>query len=129
MSYRSFLILMVLATVASLGGWFYILFNVNPNEAGVIGFILFYVTLFAACVGLLTLFGIIVRVHLRHRQPTAFREVRIAFRHAVWLSLVSVVCLALSAQGWLNLWWFLLLLAVVGGLEYGALLIQESRRS
>jgi hypothetical protein len=129
MGYRSFLILMVLATAASLGGWTYILFNVNPDEAGIVGFLLFYVTLFAACVGLLTLFGIIIRIHLRRRHQTAFREVRIAFRHAVWLSLVSVICLALSAQGWLTIWWFLLLLLVVGGLEYAALLIQESRRA
>ena len=129
MGYRSFLWLMILATAASLGGWVYILFNVNPDEAGIIGFILFYTTLFAACVGLLTLFGIIIRIHLRKRHATAFREVRIAFRHAVWLSLVSVVCLGLSAQGWLTIWWFLLLLIVVGGMEYAALLIQESRRS
>jgi hypothetical protein len=129
MSYRSFLILMVAATVASLGGWMYILLNVNPDEAGIVGFILFYVTLFAACVGLLSLFGIVIRVHLRKRQATAFREVRIAFRHALWLSLVAVICLALSAQGWLNIWWFLVLLAIVGSLEYAALLIQESRRS
>ncbi|HVM90858.1 MAG TPA: hypothetical protein VMU11_03110 [Verrucomicrobiae bacterium] len=129
MGYRSFLLLMVAATTASLGGWGYILLNVNPDEAGLVGFVLFYITLFAACVGLLTLFGIVIRVHLRKRHATAFREVRIAFRHALWLSLVAVVCLALSAQGWLNIWWFLLLLVIVGGLEYAALLMQESRRS
>lgn len=120
---------MVVATIASLLGWMYILFNVNPNEAGLVGFGLFYLTLFASCVGLLTLAGVSVRVHVRKRQATAFREVRIAFRHGVLLSFVAILSLALSANGLLHVWWFLGFVLVIGGLEYAALLVQESRRS
>ncbi len=129
MGYRSFLILMSAATIVALAAWTYIVFFVNPDEAGIAGFVLFYITLFAACIGMLTLAGVLFRVHLRKRQETAFREVRIAFRHATLLSFVAVLCLALSAQGWLNFWWFLFFLVLIGGLEYAALLIQESRRS
>ncbi len=129
MGYRSFLTLMALATFAALSGWVYILMNVNPEEAGWSGQLLFYVTLFAACVGLLTIAGVLMRVHVRRRKDTAFREVRIAFRHALLLSFMAVASLALSAQGWMNIWWFLFFLVLIGSLEYAALLIGESRRS
>jgi hypothetical protein len=129
MGYKPFIALMVAATIASFLGWSYILFNVNPGEAGIVGFVLFYLTLFATCVGLLTLAGVTVRVHLRKRQATAFREVRVAFRHGLLLSFVAILSLALSANGMLNFWWFLGFIIVIGGLEYAALLIQESRRS
>ncbi|KAA0206583.1 hypothetical protein EDM68_01775 [Candidatus Uhrbacteria bacterium] len=129
MKYGSFIALMVAATLASLLGWLYILFNVDPGEAGIVGFALFYLTLFAACVGLLTLAGVTVRVHIRKRHATAFREVRVAFRHGVLLSFVAILSLALSANGLLNFWWFLGFVIVIGGLEYAALLVQESRRS
>lgn len=129
MGYKSFIGLMAVATIASLLGWTYILFNVDPNEGGLLGFALFYLTLFASCVGLLTLVGVGVRVHLRKRQATAFREVRVAFRHGLLLSFVAILSLALSANGLLNFWWFLGFVIVIGGLEYAALLVQESRRS
>ncbi|MEK7473419.1 MAG: hypothetical protein AAB668_01675 [Patescibacteria group bacterium] len=129
MGYKPFIGLMIAATVASLLGWMYILFNVDPNEGGLLGFALFYLTLFASCVGLLTLAGVTVRVHLRGRQTTAFREVRVAFRHGLLLSFVAILSLALSANGMLNFWWFLGFVIVIGGLEYAALLVQESRRS
>lgn len=129
MGYRPFLWLMVAATSASLAGWTYILFSLDPNQAGVFGFILFYLTLFASCVGMLTLLGVIIRVHLRGRKATAFREVRIAFRHGVLLSSVAILSLALSANGMLTVWWFLGFVVVVGGIEYASLLVQESRRS
>lgn len=129
MGYKPFIWLMLAATVSSLGGWTYILLNVDPYQAGIPGFLLFYLTLFTSCVGLLSLAGVVVRVHLRKRQATAFREVRTAFRHAVLLSFVAILSLALSANGLLNIWWFLSFIVVVGGLEYAALLVQESRRS
>ncbi|MCK9360763.1 hypothetical protein M0Q28_00855 [Patescibacteria group bacterium] len=129
MGYKSFIWLMLGATLAAFLGWSYILFNLDPTEAGIAGFALFYLTLFAACVGMLTLAGVVVRVHLRQRKATAFREVRVAFRHGVLLSSVAILSLALSANGLLNIWWFLGFVSVVGGLEYAALLVQESRRS
>jgi hypothetical protein len=129
MGYKPFIWLMVGATVAAFAGWSYILFYVDPGEAGITGFLLFYLTLFACCVGMLTLAGVVVRVHIRGRKATAFREVRVAFRHGVLLSSVAILSLALSANGLLNIWWFLGFVIVVGGLEYASLLMHESRRS
>lgn len=128
MGYKQFIWMMVAATFAALMAWSYILFNVDPNEAGIFGFIVFYLILFLLCVGLLTLAGVVVRVHIRQRKATAFREVRIAFRHGVLLSTVAIFSLALSANSLMNKWWFFGFVIVAGGLEYAALLMQESRR-
>jgi hypothetical protein len=59
--------------------------NVNPDEAGLMGLTAFYIALYAALVGILSFGGIIFRVHVRNRKQTAFREVRIAFRHGLAL--------------------------------------------
>lgn len=128
MGYRSFVALMLIASIASCALLAYVVFNVNPDEGGLMGFTAFYIALYATLVGVLSLLGIIFRIHIRERKPTAFREVRIAFRHGLLLAGVAVISLALSSFGWLAWWNFLLLLAVIGSLEYVFLTIQEGRR-
>ncbi len=128
MDYRSFLFLMLAGCAVSWALLAYVILNINPDESGLMGFAAFYIALYATCVGFLSLIGIIFRIHVRGRKATAFREVRIAFRHAILLSAVAVCALILSSVGWLAWWNFLLLLAAVGSLEYVFLTIQESRR-
>ena len=129
MTFRMYIALMSLATLFAWVAWGVILWNTNPFEAGITGFVMFYVTLFISLVGTLTLLGVSYRVLLRNRRDVISREVRISFRHAVVLSLLGVVALALSAQGMLR-WWMVLLLILAGsGLEYFFLIKEEARRS
>lgn len=120
---------MVAGTLLAWGGWAFVLWQVNPNEGGFIGFLLFYLTLLIALIGSFTLLGIFFRVYVKKRHHVVIREVHIAFRHATFMGFMAVVSLALSAHGWLKWWVFLLLLAVIALLEYVALLIQEGRRA
>jgi hypothetical protein len=128
MGYRSFVALMAMVSFVACALMVYVVTNVNPDEAGLMGFTAFYIALYASLVGLLSLTGIFFRVHVRGRKQTAFREVRIAFRHGLLLAGVAVAALVLSSLGYLAWWNFLLLLAGVGTLEYVFLTIQESRR-
>jgi len=128
MGYRSFLAMMIAGTGAACVLLGYVILNVNPFESGLIGLFVFYISLYASLIGLMSLAGITFRIHIRNRQQTAFREVRIAFRHAVLLSGVAVVALILSSINWLAWWNFFILLAIIGVLEYVFLTIQESRR-
>ena len=105
------------------------LFTVDPQEAGVIGAILFYITLFVALVGTMMAMGLLYRVILRKRQPVMAREVKISFRHSLMLSLMAMISLILSATGLLFWWNFLALVIVALAIEYGFLLVNESRRS
>ena len=129
MHFKTFLWCMILATFAAWGGWLFVLFTVDPQEAGVIGAILFYITLFVALVGTMMAMGLLYRVILRKRQPVMAREVKISFRHSLMLSLMAMISLILSATGLLFWWNFLALVIVALAIEYGFLLVNESRRS
>lgn len=128
MSFRSYLALMALCTLIAWAAWALVIFNVNPEEAGLSGFLLFYVTLGTGLIGTLSLLGIWFRVILLGRKDVVTREVKVSFRHAVLLSLVAGFALALSAKALLH-WWVLFVLIIVASvLEYVSLIVQHSRR-
>lgn len=120
---------MLAGTFLAWIGWAFVLLKVNPDEGGFIGFLLFYLTLLIALTGTFSLLGIFFRVYIKKRHHVVIREVHIAFRHAVFMASMAVTSLALSAQGWLTWWVFLLLLAIIAIFEYVALIIQEGKRS
>lgn len=92
------------------------------------GLFLFYLTLFAALIGTMAVFGVLYRVMILKRKDVVSREVKITFRHSILLSIVGIVSLALSAANRLNPWIVGALFLIVGVVEYGFLLVQESRR-
>ena len=128
MTFRMYLVLMTIATVLLWGAWVLVLNTTNPTEAGMGGFVMFYVTLLLSLVGTLTLFGTAYRVLFLRRSGVMAREVRVAFRHAVFLSVTAIVALGLSAKGWLTWWMLIILFAVMSAIEYLFLLNEESRR-
>lgn len=105
-----------------------VVFQVNPYTSGWLGITSFYLSAFLVAVSTLLLFGITWRIVIRKRHETTFREVRIAFRHALLLSLFSITLLFLSAQKWLSWLVFGCLLIALGVVEYLLLLIDDSRR-
>jgi len=119
---------MVVGTLVAWLGWGIVVWNVNPQEAGGLGFGLFFLTLLMGLVGAITLFGLLVRLVIMKRRELVIREVKISFRHAVLLSGVSTISLIFSAQGWLSWWVIIVFIAVAGAMEYVSLLIQHSRR-
>ncbi len=120
---------MIGGTLLAWMGWVLVLFRIDPQESGLPGLALFYLTLFVSLVGTLATFGVLYRVHLLKRRELLSREVKISFRHGVMLSLVAVISLALSAQALLFWWNFLALIIFVAAIEYGFLLVNESRRN
>ncbi len=129
MTFRMYVIFMTLATLLSWGGWGLVIWNTDPTQAGVMGLILFYVTLLMGLIGLLTLFGLIFRTVILRRQEVLMRQVRAAFRHAVLLSFIAITALVLSAGSMLH-WWVLgVLILVMCGVEYLFLLGEEARRT
>ncbi|MFZ2803895.1 MAG: hypothetical protein WA001_01605 [Patescibacteria group bacterium] len=128
MSFRAYILFMTLSTAVAWVAWSIVLFNVNPAETSVFGFILFYVTLVTGMIGSLSLIGVFYRVVLLRRKDVISREVKVSFRHALLLSFVAVSALALSSQGLLHWWVLFVLILVVSLFEYASLLIQQSRR-
>ena len=117
-----------ITTIVSWIGLGVVLLNTNPEDDGLGSLTIFYLTLFAGLVGVLTLLGVAFRVYVAGRKDVVQREVRVAFRHAVLLSLTGVVALLFSAQGFFRWWVLVLILFVVTVIEYLFLLKESSRR-
>lgn len=128
MTFRMYIIFMCLATLLSWAGWGLVIWNMDPSQVGIMGFLLFYVTLGMALLGSLTLLGVVYRVVFLQRQTVLIREVRVAFRHGVLVSLLGVGSLALSGVGSFRWWIILLFIGAVSALEYFFLIGEESRR-
>ncbi len=127
MTFRSYLVFMAIITLVDWGAWLYIVETVNPNETTIVGIGIFFLTLFLGMVGVVSLLESVVRVWLLKRE-VIIREVAIAFRHGVLLSLVAIGSVILVKQQ-LFQWWTLLLLIIVASLiEYVSLLVQVRRR-
>ncbi|MFH1078638.1 MAG: hypothetical protein V1745_05170 [Patescibacteria group bacterium] len=129
MTFRMYMALMSAATLMAMGAWAFVVWSTNPQEAPAIGFVMFYLTLLMSLVGLLTIAGVGYRVVILGRRDLVSREVRISFRHAVFLAAMAVVALICSASGWLRWWTFLALIVVVSVIEYAFLVKEEARRS
>lgn len=129
MTFRMYILFMSIATVLLWGAWGLVILNTNPHEAGAFGFLMFYVTLFMALIGALTLTGVVFRTLVLHRHQVLMRQVRVSFRHAVLLSALSVSVLAVSGYGNLRWWMVALLILFVSIIEYLFLLGEEARRT
>ncbi|MBL7141710.1 hypothetical protein ISS21_01275 [Patescibacteria group bacterium] len=109
MTLKKYLNLMVILTIICWLAWVLLLFFITPVETGLIGFILFYFSLFLAIVGTAAIIGFIIRVRLS-RGPV-FKQVEVAFRQGIWISLLIVGLILLQGLNLLK-WWNGLLLAL-----------------
>lgn len=129
MSFRAYLIFMGLSTLIAWLAWIVLLFNIDPTQASVFVFVIFYFTLGVGLIGLISLMSMAYRVLVVKQHELIIRQVRVAFRHAVLLSSVAVIALALSAGGLFHWWVLIVLIGIASFIEYICLLIQSSRRT
>ncbi len=108
---------MTIGTVLCWGGWLWVLFFVNPYEAGIWGVVLFYAALFLGLLGALSLFGFSFRV-LLIKHEFAYKQVKHAFRQAMILAGLVVIVLYLWSHGLLVWWNLVLLVLLMAGVEY-----------
>ena len=107
---------MLLATLLCWLAFVAVIIYINPTEAGFIGFLLFYVSLFLSLVGFFALLGFFVRIWLL-TQPVVFKQVIIAFRQAIWFASLIVFCLILQSQKLLTWWTVILFIALLTFIE------------
>lgn len=112
MTLKKYLNLMMILTVICWLAWVAVLFYINPEETGLIGFVLFYFSLFLAVLGTASVLGFILRV--RFNQGPVFKQVEVSFRQGIWLGLLVIGLLLLKETALLR-WWngvFLLLFLI-----------------
>ncbi|MBI4262248.1 hypothetical protein HY624_01865 [Candidatus Uhrbacteria bacterium] len=103
MSLRSYIVTMFVATIAAFGALLFVMREINPTSAGMLGFFFFYGALFLSLFGLFALVGLIIR-NIFRKNELVFRHVTTAFRQAAWYAAIVVGMLWLRSQGLLT-WW------------------------
>lgn len=127
MSFRAYLIVMTLATVAAWLSWLVVLVSIDPSRAGQLGFVFFYLTLSMALLGSLSIAGAGVRIWFRREVP-ASRHVAKSFRHGILLSGLLVGSLLMLGFGLFRWWTITLLMCFVTLMEMAFLTLQRNKR-
>jgi hypothetical protein len=125
MSLKQYLIIMIIATLICWGALAMVIFNVDPETTGLAGFGLFYVSLFLALTGTISLIGLLIRRAI-DRQQLIVRQVGLAFRQAISFAFLIVILVYLQSQRLLTWWNLLILMVALTVLEF--FLISYRRR-
>ncbi len=115
MTLKNYLITMTLITVFCWGVFIFIVNLVNPETTNLIGFILFYLSLFLSLIGTSAIIGFFVRFVVLRRQ-LVFYAVKTAFRQSFLFSLFLISLLFLFSQSlitWLNLILLLIIFTIL----------------
>lgn len=128
MPFRLYMLCMSLATGLAWLAWGIVIWNINPEDAGLGGLLLFYSTIGLGLIGIFSLFGLAYRVFFSRKHGVMSRLVRTSFRHAIFLSLTVVGTLILAAADYLR-WWIVAVIVIsVSACEYVFLLREEAKR-
>ncbi len=127
MSLKKYLIIMTSATLVSWIAWLFVFFFINPDEAGFVGFALFYISLFFALVGTFSLFGFFIRVWFT-KEEVIFRHLGVATRQSFFFSILMVSALMLQGADLLTWWSVPLLVIFLTLLEFFFITRRQPRR-
>ncbi|MEA3273328.1 MAG: hypothetical protein U9Q72_01900 [Patescibacteria group bacterium] len=116
MTLRTYLNLMIVATLFAATAWFLVVYYIDPMEAGGMGLGLFYATLFFMLVGVFTVVGFSLRKYLLNNE-LLFTLIGLSFRQAVWIALIIVGLLIMQGARILNWWDATLLIISISLLE------------
>ena len=112
MTLKSYLIIMILATIFCWSAWWVVIINVDPFQIDLTGLLFFYISLFSAILGTFSIVTFLVRWFFSRSEDPVFRFVKRSFRDAFLIATFVILALYLQAQHYLR-WWNLGILAVV----------------
>ena len=117
MNLKQLIITVLLATTICWGIWCLIVFQIDPADAGYLGFFLFYVSIFFSLLGTFFLITFAVR-KITNKLAMEYRIVSMSFRQSFFFALTGVSVLFLQSKGLLTWWNILLLVLSLGILEF-----------
>lgn len=103
MTLKKYLVLMGLATLICWLSWLTVVYFIDPQASGTMGFICFFASLFFALLGTLSLLGLSLRLLVK-REELPYKHVGISLRQALWFSILLTLSLTLLGQK-LFVWW------------------------
>ena len=116
-SLKAYLFGIFMATVLSWAAFVLIIFNVNPYSTSRWILFLFFLCLFLALVGTITLIGFYLRFWFSKKE-IGFAHIGPSIRQAILLSLCVITLLALQILRLVNIWTGILLVLAILSLEF-----------
>ena len=96
MTLRSYIILMLIATIACYLALAAIILFFDPMAGGTLALIFFYLSLFLSLVGTFAIIGLVLRIVFT-RDKLVFKKVTTSFRQGIWFSALIISCLYLNS--------------------------------
>lgn len=96
MSLRSYIILMLIATIACYLALGAVILFFDPMSGGILVLIFFYISLFLALLGTFSIIGLLGRIFFT-KDKLVFKKVIVSFRQAIWFSILILACLYLNS--------------------------------
>jgi len=112
MNLRQYIFTMIFATLLCWVSWGFVILNVDPFQSAALGFVFFYVSLFLALLGTVSLIVFLLYRLFASRELPLFKYVQISFRQSLLMSAFLVLFLYLQGQGYLNIWNMMLLVTI-----------------
>jgi len=122
MTLKKYLNLMLIWTIIAWLCWLLAMFFINPQKTGWYGFLVFYLALFLAITGTVSIFSFLVSA--RRKKIPIFVAVKRSFWKGIWLAVLVVVILLLRGLRLLQLWnmivfiLFWIVIAILVGLKW-----------
>ena len=116
MSFKKYILLIIAATFFSIISFLLVVTKINPENTTVIGFILFYLSLFFTLCGVITLFMIAFR-WIFIRNLALFSNITKSFRQGILFSTTAVLFLLLKSISLLRWWNVVLIIGLIIGIE------------
>ena len=117
MTFYGYLFAVGFSAILSWGAWVIVVTHVDPTDAGAVGFLIFYLSLWFALTGTVALAGIGLR-RLAQKEEDVVAQTVASFRQGVLVSLLVIVSLLLQSMHALTWWNLSLFIAGLALLEY-----------
>ncbi|MFC1788088.1 hypothetical protein ACFLZY_02610 [Patescibacteria group bacterium] len=117
MTFRYYIILMTLATIAAWAGWIVVIVSIDPTQTSQLGFVFFYSTLSIALFGSLSIIGAGLRIWFKQDELIS-RHVSKAARQAFLLSTLLIGSIILLTNGLFTLLTGMLFVTLLALVEF-----------
>ncbi len=111
MTLRQYLILMSIGAFICWLAWFFVVSSIDPTQTSLFGFLFFYLSLFLALTGTVSVMGFLVKKIILKEDRVVFHHVKSTFRQGMLTAMVIISGLILL-QIKLLAWWSAILLVL-----------------
>ncbi len=111
MTLRQYLILMSIGAFICWLAWFFVVSSIDPTQTSFFGFLFFYLSLFLALTGTVSVMGFLVKKIILKEDRVVFHHVKSTFRQGMLAALIIISGLILL-QIKLLAWWSAILLVL-----------------